>query len=381
MFRWLSFVILCSVVTLGLAQTSDLQKTASEHKDVFSTSNCMGCHGQNGMGGLGPPIVKGSLEYEHFLKVVREGKGMMPATSKADLSDDKLRAIYDELQSKAWLPHEIPIAYKVGQFLSTKNVSRIFLGVFLFAAIFAIRGLGLWFRAAGFAQLWPRLLKMGLFKSLGIAMKAFIVDGFLVSSLWKKSKHRWLMHGLILYGFCGLLAADILMAIYNPTRSQLPLTNPLKLLPVLSGIAVLMGVSFVMVRYRKDNYIDNGLTLGKDFLFVNLLFHTVVSGFLTVVLKRFGIHDWVMTIYLYHLASITLLIATAPFTRFQHVWVVPIMVALTRLTDAVAESGVDIGFEREPSPGRHHKSERIAANVMEQLGPEYDGPIRLRYYP
>lgn len=353
----------------------------SQADEIYSTSNCMGCHGQNAMGGLGPPIVNTKLTFEQFLTTVRDGKGMMPATTAKDLSDEQVRKLYGEVQEQKWVEEEIPIAFKVGQFLTTKNVSRLFLGVFLFAAVFAIRGLAYWFRAAGFAQLWPRLVKMGLGKSLWIAIRSLVVDGFLVSSLWKRSRHRWFMHGLILYGFFGLLLADILIAIFNPTRSQLAFMHPLKLFPVISGIAVLAGISYVMVRYRKDYYIDNGLTLGKDFLFVNLLFHTLVSGFLTIAMKRMGIHDWVMTIYIYHLASISLLIATAPFTRFQHAWVVPIMAAMTRLTEAVAISGVDLGFEREPSPGRHHKTERIAQNVMEQLGPEYDGQIRIRYYP
>jgi len=375
-YIWILVGLVLSMATC-LAQSGD----PSAGKDLFSTSNCMGCHGQNAMGGLGPPIAKTKLSFEEFLKTVREGKGMMPATPSADMSDDQVRSLHTELQSKPWIPEEIPIAYKVGQFLTTKNVSKVFLGVFLFAFIFAIRGLAFWFRAAGFASLWPRLVKMGIGKAIGITIKSFIVDGFLVRSLWRNNKSRWFMHGLMLYGFCGLLTADILISILNPTRSQLPLSDPLKLLPLLSGLAVLIGVSFVMVRYRKDNYIDNGLTLGRDFLFVNLLFHTIVSGFLTILLKRLGIHDWVMTVYLYHLASITLLIATSPFTRFQHMWVVPIMAAMTRLTEAVTVSGIDIGFQREPSPGRHHKSERIAKNVMEQLGSEYDGPVCLRYYP
>jgi hypothetical protein len=57
------------------------------------------------------------------------------------------------------------------------------------------------------------------------------------------------------------------------------------------------------------------------------------------------------------------------------------MAALTRVTEAVTVSGADLGFEREPAPGRHHKSQRIAENVLEQLGPEYDGPARIRYFP
>ena len=349
--------------------------------DHFSTSNCMGCHGQSAMGGLGPPIAKTTITLDEFIKTVRGGKGMMPATSEADLPDDQLKALYQEVEAKPWLPNQIPIAFKVAQLLTTRNVSRIFLGVFLFAAIFAVRGLLYWLRCAGLKQLMPRVVKFGLFKSAGVVIKSFFIDGLLVGSLWKANRTRWLMHGLILYGFLGLMLSDILLSIFNPTRGDLPMLNPLKLLPVICGVSVFCGVLFVMVRYKKDSYIDNGLTLGKDFLFVNLLLHTIISGFLTVTINRFAISDWVMTVYIYHLISITLLIATAPFTRFQHAWVVPVMVSMTRLTEAIVASNVDIGYSREPSPGRHHKSEKIAASVMKSLGEEYSDDFRLRYYP
>lgn len=157
------------------------------------------------------------------------------------------------------------------------------------------------------------------------------------------------------------------------------MTDPLKLLPLVSGISLALGTFYVMLRYKTDEYIDNGLTLGKDFLFLNLLVHVVISGFMVVALKRLNVHDWVMTVYIWHIAAIFLLIVTGPFTRFQHIYVVPVLAAMTRLTEAVSASGVELGFEREPSPGRHHKSVRIAEGVMKQLGE--DGPINMRYYP
>ena len=366
---------------LVLLSASIAMAGPEQSPEAFSTSNCMGCHGQNGMGGLGPPIVKTKLTFPNFLKVVREGKGMMPATATKDMPDQKVEQVYNELLAMEWREDEIPVAYKVGQFLSTRNIGMIFFGVTIFAALAAIVNLRFWFRAAGFGYLWPRLVKMGLGKSLLVALKAFIVDGLFVRSLWQTNRKRWIMHGLILYGFLGLMFADMVIAAVNPQRSQFPLTHPLEFIPFLFGLAVILGLSYVMYRYKRDAYVDNGLTLGKDFLFVSLLFHAVVSGFLVVAMKRMGMHEWVMTIYIYHLATVVLLIATAPFTRFQHAWVVPTMVAFTRLGEAVVASGVDIGFEREPSPGRHHKSERIADNVMDQLGPEYSGKRRLRYYP
>lgn len=349
--------------------------------DVYSTSSCLGCHGQTAMGGLGPPLAKTKLSIEQYQKIVREGQGMMPATTKDQLSDQEMAAIFQELKALPYDESQIPIAFKVGQLLSTRNVGILFLFVGLFSLLASTYVLSKWLSAAGLRRLLPYMGKLGWGRTFGIGLKSLVVDGFFVGSLWRTNKKRWAMHGLMLYGMTGLLAADILMQIFNPTRGDLPLVHPLKMLPIVSGIAVFVGVTYVMLRYRLDKYIDNGLTLGRDFLFVNLLFHAVVSGFLTVVINRTGAVQWVMPIYLYHLATIALLLGTAPFTRFQHAFVVPCLVAMTRITEAIAAVGADIGYRREPSPGRHHKTERIAAGVMSQLGADYEGTVRIRYYP
>lgn len=369
-------VSLALMATVLTAQDSPVPK-----KDVFGASACMGCHGMNAMGGLGPPIVKTTIPEDQFFKTVREGKGMMSATPADVMSDADVKAIYTELQSKEWRPEEIPISYKVGALLTTRNVGHIFLGVFLFSTIFAIRGLIYWVKLAGLKQMKPALKRFGIGKAIGIALKSMVLDGFLVRSLWRKSKSRWVMHGLMLYGMCGLALSDILIQIFNPTRAHAALTTPLKILPITAGLMVLAGVLYVMRRYKTDEYIDNGLTLGRDYLFVTLLFHTVLSGIFTLLINRTTSHGWVMPIYLYHLGSISALIISAPFTRFQHAWVVPTMVALTRVTEAVTAAGVDLGFSREPSPGRHHKSLRIAESVIQRVAPELADEVKLRYYP
>lgn len=360
---------------------SALGQDSQSKKDVYGSTACMGCHGMNAMGGLGPPIAKTKLPEQQYFELVRNGKGMMPPTPADVLSDADVREVFRELQAKTWRPDEIPISYRVGALLTTKNVAKIFLGVFLFSAIFALRGMAYWYRLAGFKQMAPALKKFGWLRAAGVAFSSLFFDGFLVRSLWRKSKHRWLMHGLMLYGMFGLAIADILLQIYNPTRAHLALDHPLKIFPVVSGILVLVGVLYVMRRYRTDEYIDNGLTLGKDYLFVTLLFHTVLSGVFTLAINRTTSHAWVMPIYVYHLGSIAALVVSAPFTRFQHAWVAPMMVALTRVTEAVTASGVDIGFVREPSPGRHHKSLRIAEDVVRRVAPEVASDVKLRYYP
>ncbi|MCB8933402.1 MAG: c-type cytochrome [Chthonomonadaceae bacterium] len=370
------FAVLASAV--AIAQGPAQQAHESE---VYSTATCVGCHGVTAMGGLGPPLATTKLTYEEFLDTVRKGKGMMPATPATELPDADVKALHDEVQKMPWIESQIPLSYTVGRMLSTHSVTHLFLAVFLFAFIFGVRVLVYWLGCAGWKNLSPYVKKFGRLRATGIALRSLVVDGLCVASLFRKNRFRWFMHGLILYGFLGLMLADILMQIFNPTRGDLSLLDPLKILPIVSGIAVMTGVFYVMFRYRTDPYIDNGLTLGRDFLFVNLLFHTVVSGFLTVIINRSGQSGWVMPVYLYHLGSITLLIATAPFTRFAHAWVVPALVAMTRVTEAVTASGVNLGFEREPAPGRHHKSERIALGVLKAIDPDYEGPTTLRYYP
>lgn len=374
-------VLLVLGVLLLLATSGRAFETGGQDGlDHYSTSTCLGCHGVTGHGGMGPPLVATPLSFEEFKKIVREGKGMMPKTPESDLSDEELMLIYEELKAKSLDPSEIPLAFQVGRFLSTKNVALIFLFVSLFAMVFAIRVLAYWVGVSGLRYLLPYLPKFGIFKAAGIFLWSLVVDGFLVASLWRRDKFRWAMHGLMLYGFTGLMLADILIQIFNPTRSEMPLFSPLKMLPIVSGVAVFTGVLYVIYRYKKDTFIDNGLTLGRDFFFLNVLFHTVLSGFLTVVMKRAGLAGWVMPIYIYHLVAVALLLGTAPFTRFAHAFVVPVMVAITRLTEALTASGVDIGFEREPSPGRHHKSLRIANQVLDVVDPDH-GEVKLRYYP
>lgn len=349
--------------------------------DTYSTTTCVGCHGVTGMGGLGPPIVETDLTLEKFKLIVREGKGMMPATPVSDLSDEDIEKMYVQLKNTPLDESQIPLSFQVGRLMSTRNVGIIFLFVFGIAFLLSINVIVYWLKCAGLTNLFPYIKKLGFIKSTYIVASSLILDGFFVRSLWKTNKHRWFMHGLMLYGFFGLMLADVLIQIYNPTRAEMPLISPLKMLPIVSGMALMLGVFYVMYRYRSDKYIDNGLTMGRDFLFLNLMFHTVISGFLTMVINRTDAFGWVMPIYIYHLVSIALLILTAPFTRFSHAFVVPVLIDATRLTEAVGNAKVDLGFQREPTPGKHHKNERIAQDLVKQLDPNFKGSIRIRYYP
>lgn len=356
------------------------QAPAPEAK-VFGSSSCMGCHGMSAMGGLGPPLAQTNLTEQEFLDIVRKGKGMMPPTPVEQLSDEQAKTVYSEVKALPWDDTQIPIAYRVGNLLTTRNVAHIFMVAGIFSVLLSLWVLRYWVKLARLGEMRPALARFGPLKALGVFLKSLVVDGLFVASLWRTNKHRWFMHGLILYGFLGLGLADILMQVNDASRPKLPLDHPIKIFAVLSGAAVFTGLLYVMHRYRTDKYVDNGVTLGRDFLFVNLLLHSIFSGFLTVALSRGGAFTWVMPVYIYHLLTVLTLIVSMPFTRMNHIFIVPVMAGLTAVTDAIVGSGVDIGFDREPSPGRHHKSTAIASSVLRQVDPETANDFRLRYYP
>ncbi|MBS1724807.1 MAG: cytochrome c [Armatimonadetes bacterium] len=374
---FLLIVTLLALSSVALAQS----EMAHARTDVFGSSSCMGCHGTSAMGGLGPPLAQTKLTEEEFVKTVRKGKGMMPPTPEAMLSDQDLRTAYAEVKSKPWDDTQIPLAYRVGSMLSTKVVARIFMVAGILSLLLSLWVLRYWVKLANLGKLRPALKRFGVGKAAFVFIRSLFVDGLFVASLWRTNRFRWAMHGLILYGFLGLGLADILMQINDPTRAKLPMDHPIKVFAVICGASVISGVFYVMFRYKTDKYVDNGVTLGRDFLFVNLLLHSIFSGFLTLTLSRTGAFTWVMPVYIYHLLTVLTLIVSMPFTRMNHIFVVPVMAGLTAVTDAIVKSGVEIAFDREPSPGRHHKSVAIAESVLKQVDPESAGEFRLRYYP
>ena len=71
--------------------------TASVGQQLFTT-NCAGCHGASGGGGLGPKlagvVTKDFPDIEDQIAFVSAGKGAMPSFG-GDLSDEQLRAVVE----------------------------------------------------------------------------------------------------------------------------------------------------------------------------------------------------------------------------------------------------------------------------------------------
>lgn len=336
---------------------------ASDYKE-----HCAACHGEHAEGGFGPSLNL-TVNQDEFKKIIRQGQGMMPAIGTGDLSDEDIDGIYKELGRLAGgAAVERPLFTK-------KNVKIAAWGsvaLMFFGAIFIL--FARYVKWSGFSGAKKYYSVLGFGACLKIAYKVFFSDTLFISSVYNKDKKRWLIHGLIAYGFIGLIIADILIAIFNPERLAMPFLSPIKIFVNLCGAAVLAGLSVVVWRFFTDPYENNGVTLFGDLIFVVLLLIVTVSGFATEATRYLKLSDYTQHIYFVHIACVIALIATAPFTRFVHILSTFFFVLNTRLAERVAETRLSSEFNEEPAPGRHFKSARVAQNLFGE-------DTKIRYFP
>ncbi|MBI4301323.1 MAG: c-type cytochrome [Chloroflexi bacterium] len=75
----------------GPSPTPSAPASSGEGKTLFANKGCAGCHGPNAEGGIGPSL-KGR-KGEQITAAVRNGKGIMPAFTQAQVSDSELQSI------------------------------------------------------------------------------------------------------------------------------------------------------------------------------------------------------------------------------------------------------------------------------------------------
>lgn len=334
--------------------------------------HCAACHGKEAEGGFGPALAGAISPKASFEKIVREGKGMMPAISKKDLNDKELNDIYLELISES--KKSIEGNWQILSFV-TKNVRLIAWGsVGLMCLGWGFILFAKYIRWSAFSDAMRYFKLLGVGKFFKITTRVFFCDTFAISSLYKKDKRRWLIHGLMAYGFFGLIVVDIFIGIFNPERATLPLFSPLKIFANVCGLTVLLSLTIVLWRFFTDPFEQNGVTFLGDVIFVLLLFFVVATGFVTEATRYLKLLEYTPTIYFAHIVFVIALFLTAPFTRFIHLLSTFFFVLNTRLSIAVAEGGYSPKFKEEPAPARHFKSKRIAKEL-------FGNETRIRYFP
>ena len=188
------------------------------------------------------------------------------------------------------------------------------------------------FAAIGLARFWKTLKH-----SAGKGSPAFIPS--LITTLLTivshkrfndciQNKPRYLAHLLIFYGFIGaMITAGLAVALttlvpanfFLHIASPINLPNPVKLLGVASGIAMLVGGGIMLSRRRNKND-DVGADGYPDRLFLWMLFLTAITGMLTFALRGFGIPAIAYTTYFIHLVIVFFLLWYAPYSKFAHMF-------------------------------------------------------------
>lgn len=127
-------------------------------------------------------------------------------------------------------------------------------------------------------------------------------------------------HLLVFYGFIGLAITALwgFWYLYGlGWESPYPLTDPMKWLGNLSALALIIGITLVVIN-RNKNKIKAGLGSYFDWLFIVVIYAIVVTGILSEVLRLANIAALAYPIYFTHLVFVFFLFAYAPFSKMAH---------------------------------------------------------------
>ncbi len=129
-------------------------------------------------------------------------------------------------------------------------------------------------------------------------------------------------HLLIFYGFIGAMATAGLALgadIYFNLEAPIPFVHPIKILGNLSGLAMLIGSSMVII--RRINYESNFTSnTYSDWLLILSIFGVALTGLLTEVMRLSSTPFIAYNIYYVHLVLIFFLLWYAPYSKFAHMF-------------------------------------------------------------
>ena len=99
-------LLVLTVVLVALVLGGRMRGAGAQEEDQFPPGGaeyiemgCYQCHGYDAHGGSGPRLAPDPLPFAAFSRVVRRPPNVMPAYSPKVLTDEKLRQIYEFLES------------------------------------------------------------------------------------------------------------------------------------------------------------------------------------------------------------------------------------------------------------------------------------------
>ncbi len=150
-------------------------------------------------------------------------------------------------------------------------------------------------------------------------------------------RRPWVLHAASMFGFLGLLAATTLdfgleIVGLRETGEAVPIWYPVRLLGTVAGVAMMYGVTMLMLRrWRKDGRTVQR-SFNSDWMFLWLLWLAGLTGFvieLALYLPQAPL--WGYALFLVHVAIAMELVLLLPFTKFAHAIYRPISLFMQSL--------------------------------------------------
>jgi quinone-modifying oxidoreductase subunit QmoC len=195
------------------------------------------------------------------------------------------------------------------------------------------------FAAVGFVRFWKMLQTGGDRKQVSFIPAAVsVLKEIFAHSRFRKceANHaRAIGHMLLLFGFIGAMitTAAVLVFVFIPHYLELlgaeglesffhvpiDLPHPVKILGVLSGLALTVGGAILIYRRwtNKDGVGANGYT---DYLFLYVIFITGLTGMFAWLGRLTGVAMLAYAIYFLHMLSVYFLLWYMPYSKFAHMF-------------------------------------------------------------
>lgn len=195
-------------------------------------------------------------------------------------------------------------------------IDAVFIPVFMFAAMVF---------AGGVYRFWKNISQGNGKCSLASIIPALISVKLeiLAHNRFRKcevNKGRAIAHMGVLYGFIGLAITTALAVFYlyiMGKHSPYALTSPLKIIGNISAIALLVGITLVVVN-RLSVKAQTSIGSYFDWLFIGVIYVVVLSGILAEITRLMGMATIAYPIYFIHLVSVFFLFFYAPYSKLAH---------------------------------------------------------------
>ncbi|MEW6161825.1 MAG: quinone-interacting membrane-bound oxidoreductase complex subunit QmoC [Nitrospirota bacterium] len=154
------------------------------------------------------------------------------------------------------------------------------------------------------------------------------------------TKERKISHFLVFYSFIGLAITagwGVFYLYILHRESPYPLTDPMKWLGNASALALLIGITLVVI-YRNKNKGKAGIGSYFDWLLIVIIAAIAVTGMAAQCLRLADVAVLAYPVYFLHLVFVFFLFAYAPYSKMAHMVYRTVAMVFTKH----AEKGVEI---------------------------------------